>query len=278
MIIEVALNGPTSKDENPNVPRTVDEIAGSALACIEAGASIVHNHNDEPNVGGTARHDSEPYIAAWRRILERHPDAILYPTYAGGGPYTNIKERNAHQEDLADAGVLGMALCDTGSVNFGGPHVYENTFDDVQHLMQFCRRRRLGPSISVFEPGFLRLALEYHRHGELPRGALIKLYFGGDRYPFGLPPSERSLEAYLAMLEGTGLPWLVAVLGGDVTADGFARMALERGGHVRVGLEDYAGGRRPRNEELVAEAARLAGEAGREVATPARARELLGLP
>src|SRR5215204_4276037 len=48
--IEAALNGGTPKDRNPHVPRTVDEIVESALACLEAGAAIVHNHNDEPNV------------------------------------------------------------------------------------------------------------------------------------------------------------------------------------------------------------------------------------
>lgn len=91
----------------------------------------------------------------------------------------------------------------------------------------------------------------------------MKLYFGGgERLNFGLPPSLPSLEAYLAMLEPTGLPWSVAVVGGDVMDSGLARLALERGGHVRVGLEDYAGSRRPNNEELVQEAAALCGQKG----------------
>ena len=80
------------------------------------------------------------------------------------------------------------------------------------------------------------------------------------------------------MLCGTSLPWAVAVIGGDVTACGMARLALERGGHVRVGLEDYAGPRTPTNAELVAEVVALARAAGRSVATPAQAARLLSLP
>jgi hypothetical protein len=59
---------------------------------------------------------------------------------------------------------------------------------------------------------------------------MIKLYFGGDALPFGLPPAEPSLDAYPAMLDGSGLRWLVAVLGGDVVGCGLAALALERGG------------------------------------------------
>ena len=288
LIIEAAINGATPKDKNPHVPRTVDEIVESAVACLEAGAAIVHNHNDDPNVGGPGRHASEPYAAAWARILGRFPGALLYPTYAGGGPHTEMRERYAHIDELREAGLLKMPLLDTGSVNFGGlgpdgapgtgDGVYQNTFGDVRWMVDYCREHRLGPSISIFEPGWLRLALAYHARGELPRGAMIKLYFGGGWPLFGLPPTRASLDAYLDMLDGTGLPWLVAVLGGDVVSDGLARLAIERGGHVRVGLEDLDGPRQPRNEDLVREVVALSETNGRPVATPEEAARLLDLP
>ncbi len=287
MIIEAAINGATLKDENPHVPRTVNEIVESALACLRAGAAIVHNHNDEPNVGGEGRHASEPYAAAWRQILDHHPDALLYPTCAGGGPRTRVQERYAHMDELREAGLLRMPLLDPGTANFdgldpsgapgAGDLVYQTTFADVRWMMDYCQKHRLSPSVSIFEPGWLRLALAYHERGELPQGTLIKLYFGGGRMLFGMPPTPASLEAYLSMLEGTGLPWLVAVLGGDVT-DGMAQMAIERGGHVRVGLEDYGGPRKPRNEELVEEVAALADAAGRPAATIGEAAAILDLP
>src|SRR5262249_24188671 len=77
--------------------------------------------------------------------------------------------------------------------------------------------------------------------------------------------------AYLEMLDGSGLPWAVAVLGGDVIESGMARLALERGGHLRVGLEDYAGRRTPSNEELGAEAVALCRATGPPIAGPAGA-------
>ena len=95
---------------------------------------------------------------------------------------------------------------------------------------------------------------------------------------FGLPPTRAALDAYLDMLDGSALPWAVAVIGGDVVDSGMAKLALERGGHLRVGLEDYAGARRPRNIELVEEAVALARAVGRPVASCAQAAAMLGLP
>ncbi|HEY7295524.1 MAG TPA: 3-keto-5-aminohexanoate cleavage protein [Dehalococcoidia bacterium] len=289
VVIEAAINGGTPKSRNPHVPRSVDEIVAEALACIAAGAAIVHNHNDEPVIG-TPVHAAEPYLAAYARIRERHPDAILYPTMGGGtisgAARVPMAERYAHVEDLAHAGHLRMGLVDPGSVDLGGldgaglpaavDAVYINSYADTRHMIERCAAHRLAPSVSIFEPGFLRLALAYHAKGALPRGALIKLYFGGGRPGFGLPPTPPSLEAYLAMLDGSGLPWSVAVLGGDVLST-IAEEAVRRGGHLRVGLEDFTGGRTPTNVELVQEAVSLLRRLGRRPATITEAAELLDL-
>ena len=79
------------------------------------------------------------------------------------------------------------------------------------------------------------------------------------------------------MVTSREAPPELAVLGGDVVETGIARLALERGGHVRVGLEDYGGAHKPRNADLVTQVATLAREVGRRVATPAEAAELLGV-
>jgi uncharacterized protein (DUF849 family) len=80
------------------------------------------------------------------------------------------------------------------------------------------------------------------------------------------------------MMQGSDLPWSVAVLGGDVASVDLARSAIEQGGHVRVGLEDFGGERTPTNAELVAEVAAIAAQCGRPVATADEAAEILGLP
>jgi uncharacterized protein (DUF849 family) len=285
LIIEAAINGATPQAANPHVPRSVAEIVADACACIEAGAALVHHHNDNSLLD--ARHASAPYRDAWKQVYQRHPDAVLYPTMGGGGAHTTIQERYAHVEELADAGVLRMALVDPGSVSLGPLDadglpapidlIYQNTFADVRYMMDVCRARGVGAHISIFEPGFLRVALAYHAAGRLPAGVKIQLYFGGPQLPFGLPPTAASLEAYLAMLEGSDLPWMVGVLGGNVSAT-LAELAIERGGHVRVGLEDYAGADQPRNAELVADVVRMAQRLRRPIATAVQAAEILRLP
>lgn len=285
-IVEVALNGVTPKELNPHVPRTPAEVAADALACIAAGASIVHNHTDDVLTTPDGVHAAAPYVEAWRPVLDQHPDVLLYPTMASGGPGTTVQRRWAHHEELVEAGVCRVGLVDPGSVSLGmlGEDglplaldlVYENTHADARYMVQRCADLGLAPSVSIFDPSFLRVALAFHEAGVLPPGTMVKLYFG-ERILFGLPPTEPSLDAYVAMLEGTGLAWSVAVLGGDVVACGLARAALDRGGHVRVGLEDFAGDGTPTNVELVAGLVAEVDRAGRSVATPTEALRVLGL-
>ena len=284
VIIEAALNGATPKRRNPNVPRTPDENAACALACLDAGAAIVHHHTDDAVVGGAVRHASEPYAAAWRPVLAARPDALLYPTMAGAAGGIAIEERYVHLIELFDAGLLTMGLADPGSFSLAGVRadgrlassdgVYVNSSADAAWMFAWCAERELPVTASIFEPGFLRLALAHHERGTLPRGTKLQLYFGGPSALFGLPPTPASLDTYLGMLDGSGLTWMVGVQGGDVL-DGLAAAAIERGGHVRVGLEDHAGPTTPSNEELVARVVELAGAANRPAASCEEARSIL---
>lgn len=162
VIIEAAINGGTPKARNPNVPRAPAEIAAEALRCLAAGAAIVHNHNDEPVVGGASSvHAPEPYIEAWTAILHERPDALLYPTMASGGPHTTIEERYAHIPALTKAGVARIGLVDPGSVNVGamdadglptGSGTYLNTFADARHMFETCAAHGLAASVSISSP------------------------------------------------------------------------------------------------------------------------------
>ena len=116
---------------------------------------------------------------------------------------------------------------------------------------------------------------------------MVKFYFGGDYglmatepgVTFGLMPTEYGLLAYLDMLEGTDLPWSVSVWGGDLMETPIARLALERGGHLHIGVEEfYSPDKSPSNEELIREAVELCAKVGRPVATTAQTAGILGLP
>ena len=284
VIIEAAINGGTTKERNPNVPRLPDEIAADALDCIAAGAAVIHNHIDRTGIDEDEA--AGRYLEGWRPVLAERPDALVYPTVHFGPPIGY-----EHLVPLAASGLLRVGLADPGSVNLGGVDatgvptggfVYANSFDAVGRAFDICREQRLGPSLAIYEPGFLRATLAWWRAGRLPAGSMVKLYFSTERgllgAPFGLPPTTRALEAYLEMLEGCPLPWAVSVVGGDVTASEVAPAALRRGGHLHLGLEFYAGDGTPTNRELVERAVRLCEDAGRPVATPDQAAELLDLP
>lgn len=289
VIIEAAINGGSSKRRNPNVPREPAEIIEDAYRCLDAGASIIHAHNSDYQLTGQAAADD--YLAAWRVILEERPGTLWYPTLSGG---RNVHEVLEHIAIIAGEVPLRIGVVDPGSTNIGRPDeeglpigvVYHNSYDDIRTSFAFCGRLALGPSLAIYEPGFMQTTLAYLRAGKLPQGAMVKFYFGGPYgmfgkgpgVTFGLPPTKNALLAYLDMIEGTGLPWSVSVWGGDLLETPIARLALEHGGHLHVGLEEHSGPRHPTNEQLVQEAANLAHQVGRPVATPPEAATLLNLP
>jgi uncharacterized protein (DUF849 family) len=285
VVIECAINGVTAKAANPHVPVTPSEITAAALACLDAGAAIIHNHIDLTGV--SVQRAVGRYLEAWQPVLDARPDALLYPTIHFDADGSCSYE---HLVPLAAAG-MRLGLTDPGSVNLGvrdadglpvGGFVYRNSFDVIGRAFDICRDGGLGPSLAIYEPGFLRAALAWWRAGRLPAGAMIKLYFSTERgylgAPFGLPPTERALDAYLELLDECDIPWAASIVGGDLCADPLARLALDRGGHLHVGLEFYRGDRTPTNVELVTEAVALAEQCGRPIATPDQAAQILKLP
>jgi len=284
VIIEAAINGATTKAANPNVPKSAEEIAADALSVLAAGAGIVHAHCDP--IGGPDDEVAERYLDAFRPVWAERPDALLYPTI-------NISPDGlsfGHLGPLAKEG-LRVGLLDPGSVNLGrlgddglpaGSFVYANSFDRIKEVFAYHDELGLGPSLAIYEPGFLYTTLLYFRRGMLPRGAMAKFYLSTERglsgAPFGLPPTAAGLEAYLDLLDDAPIPWAVSVVGGDLGRSDVARLALERGGHLHLGLEFYGGDRQPTNTLLVEEAVALAEAAGRPVATCSEAADILGLP
>jgi uncharacterized protein (DUF849 family) len=290
VIIEVAINGETPKERNPNVPRTPEEIGTDALACVEAGAAIIHGHADDLTVTGKAAADR--YAEGWAKVRAARPDAILYPTVVRSDDQA---ARFAHLPYLAQSGMAQMASLDPGTTNLAiiGPQglpirdfVYVNSYSEIRYAFDIFSELGLGASMALYDPSYCHAVLAWHRAGKLPKGSFTKFYFAGDHdfmtgkpggINFGFSPTEKALDAYVEMLDGTGLPWAAAVLGGDLVGCGLARHVLERGGHLRIGLEDYVGPDTPTNLELLDAAVRLCAEVGRPVATPDQTRKILGM-
>ena len=172
VIIEAAINGSTKKEQNPNVPRTQAEIAADALACIEAGAAIIHNHVEQ--VGRGPEIAAEDYWQGWAPVFDKRPDALIYPTIE----MDHGRLTFGHLPILAERNRVRIGLCDPGSVNLGGKDetgprgafVYGNSFDFIGETFDMHTEHRLGPSLAIYEPGFLRTALAFRDAGRLPQG------------------------------------------------------------------------------------------------------------
>ncbi|HKT76651.1 MAG TPA: 3-keto-5-aminohexanoate cleavage protein [Sphingobium sp.] len=292
-IIEAAISG-SSKARNPNAPASLADLSADAIACIAAGAGIVHNHLEDFSLSGRAA--AERYGLVWQPVLQRHPDAILIPTLAPGTPgdplgnYAHIVDAMAKGASLApiDPGSVNM----TGALPDGQPDparsmAFVNDYATLDRALDAYAAHAVPASISVWDPTFLRATLAYERAGRFAAGSFLKLFFGGrhsylDGRPgvsFGLPATVAALDVYLAMMQGSRLPWAVALLGDDLVAErDFVAAVIARGGHLRVGLEDYAGQATPANADLVAQAAEIAASLGRPAASIAETRQILGLP
>jgi uncharacterized protein (DUF849 family) len=281
--LEVALNGPWGEGQ-PRAPLTAEECIEKGVACVEAGAAIVHVHAYDP-VTGEQDDDADRYA----RIVEgiqSEVDAIVYPTLppagAPGTPDQTGAERFAHQDELGDRGLLEWGAVDPGSVNrsrydaVAGDEpgfLYRNPEAHARAGLEVAECHDSTPAYAIYEPGFVRLgAALADRYDTAPP---VYRFMFTDDYTFGYPPEPYALESYLELLasEAGDVPWMVSGLGVDVTP--LIEVAVERGGHVRVGLEDAPLGSGRTNVEWVEHARREIEAAGGSLATAAEVREAL---
>jgi len=268
-IITVAITGSVPrKENNPAVPITVAEQVESTHAAYEAGAALVHVHVRNDDQSTTSDPDR---FAAFLEAIRRHcPDIIVQ--FSTGGRSGVGSERGGMLHLGPD-----MASLSTGSCNFP-TRVYENSPDLIVELAEKMGRFGVKPEIEVFDLAMLYNAVNYARDGLLVAPLHVQFVLG---VKHALPAERDVLEFEVAKLKEL-MPeatWVAAGIGRHQIE--VNRWCLEMGGHCRTGLEDNVRWDRSRlaasNAELVQRVADLCPEYGREVATPAVARRLLGL-
>ncbi|MGH7896929.1 MAG: 3-keto-5-aminohexanoate cleavage protein [Candidatus Binatia bacterium] len=281
LIIAVGLNENVTRDENPNVPITPEEIAEDVAACVEAGATVIHLHARDPENGAPLMDDPEQYTRIYLAIRQR-TDALVYPTYPPGPK----EHRYRHVVALGENPAVGLEIApiiagsaDLAPVDAGGGRpafVLAQPFEDILYQLEFANHRDLWVSHDVFEPGGLRNVIALWRAGRYRRPVLLK-FFLSEVFAFGFPPEERFLQVYADMLpEDLSCEWLVLPYATSYrTALRLWTWAIGNGGHVRVGVGDNPAGDGylPTNVERVAEMAALARSLGRKVATLGEVRE-----
>ncbi len=267
-IVTVAPTGAESaKEANPALPVTLDELVGAARACQAAGAAMIHIHVRDaagrPTLDLGRLTDT---VAAVREATD-----LIVQLSTGGAVSDPFEARLA----VLDAGPDSCSLT-TGTVNFGDD-VFANPWPFVAELYQRTQALGILPEFELFDLGHVAtLDRLLDTYGPPAGGAVHADFVMG--VPGGMPGTAVALVAGVAMLPA-GATWSATGIGRSSVPVMLA--ALSMGGHLRVGMEDTLsyGPKRPArdNAELVERAARLAAEAFRPTATPARAREILNL-
>ncbi len=284
--LEVAVNGPWGRRVQPHLPITVKEIVADALACINAGAAIIHFHSyDEAT--GKQKDDPELYAAIVAGIREQS-DAIVYPTLPADGNMvigeaSGTTDRFAAVKGLADRGLCEWGALDPGSMNFAHEQqlqsgqdgfLYTNTPAHIRAGLKFSAEQGVPMAYACYEPGFIRmgarLAAEQPKAGQ----PIYRLMFS-DHFTFSYPPRGYALTAFHELLkeEAPNAPWMIAGL--DVDLSPILEQAVRLGGHVRVGLEDARHGSPQTNAQITEAAVKAIHAAGATLATPAEVRAAL---
>ena len=270
LIITAAICGAeVTKEQNPNVPYTVEEIVREAKSAVDAGAAIVHLHVRWDD--GTPTQDRARFQECEEAILKVCPNVILIPSTGGAvGMTPDERLQSTDTTPLPE-----MATLDCGTCNFGD-EIFDNTMPTMRAFGKRMIENGIKPEYECFEIGHLDTVLNMAKKGEVPGAPMQFNFVLGVA---GCTPATVDNLAFLVSKIPAGSTWTVTGVGRSAWT--MAAAGIVMGGNVRVGFEDNVylgkGHKAASNGELVAKVVRLAKELGREIATPAEAREILGL-
>jgi uncharacterized protein (DUF849 family) len=285
-ILTCAVTGtfPT-RQHNPALPVTPQEIADSCIGAARAGAAICHIHVREPDTGRPSMQ-----LQYYREVVERlrtsGVDLILNLTTGPGGRFmpsddvpakaapgtmlTTPEIRTEHVLELKPE----MCSLDLNTMWFGGGAVI-NSPRSIRIMAERIYAAGVKPELEVFDTGDLVLARDLIAEGTLRQPALFQIVTG---VKYGMPSTPESMLLAKSLLP-SDCEW--AGFGAGRFAFPMLAQAFMLGGHCRIGMEDTVhlarGVPAPSNAALVEKAARIIRDLGGSVATTAQARALLGL-
>ena len=274
VIITAAVTGAWPKKENnPNVPLTPQEIADDVYQCWQAGAAVAHLHMRDDEGNGTMSADK--FRETVQTIKTKYPDCdIVLNLTTSGDLHATEETRQFHLKELKPE----MASYDCGSMNWMNSGLFLNPPKFLEDLGTLMQELNIKPEIEAFDPGMIANAAYYLKKGVLKAPLHFQMCMGCAN---GIPGSVKNLVFMKETMDTLcpGSTWSAFGVGHSAMEIMYATIAL--GGHLRVGMEDnvmYAKGVLAKsNRQFVERARRCVEEYGKEVATPAEAREILGL-
>ena len=270
LIITAAICGAeVTKEQNPAVPYTVEEIVREAKSAVDAGAAIVHLHVRHDD--GTPTQSRDRFQECEEAILKECPNVILIPSTGGAvGMTPDERLQSTDTTPLPE-----MATLDCGTCNFGDD-IFDNTMPTMRAFGKRMIEKGIKPEYECFEMGHLDTILTMARKGEVP-GAPMQFNF-----VLGVPgctPATVDNLCWLVKNIPAGSTWTATGIGRHAFT--LAAPTIVMGGNVRVGFEDNLylerGVLAKSNGELVDKVVRMAKLLGRPVANSDEAREILGL-
>jgi uncharacterized protein (DUF849 family) len=268
-IICVAITGSLPRKEmNPAVPITVAEQVEKTQAAFEAGATICHAHvrNDDQ----TPSSDPEKF-ARLKEGLETHCPGMIIQ-FSTGGRSGAGRERGGMLPLRPD-----MASLTVGSNNFP-TRVYENPPDLVDWLADEMLTYGIKPEVEAFDLSHIHQAAAMQADGRLKGPAYVQFVMGVKN---AMPADRDVFDYYIRTVERLlpGSEWCAAGIGRHQIE--VNEWCVAAGGHARTGLEDNIRMNRetlaPSNAALVQRVVEICARHERPVATPAQARQILGL-
>ncbi|MBI4499976.1 MAG: 3-keto-5-aminohexanoate cleavage protein [Gemmatimonadetes bacterium] len=288
LIICVACNGGVQgKESNENLPETADEIADSVHRAYRAGAAMVHVHARDPKRPTRPATTTEVWYDVNRKIRERCPDIIINDT-TGGGPDMTMEERLsclAARPEVASLNLtpdMSKFVIKERNAPLPDPRpamVYDDcipfSYRVVNQFADEMKKRGIKPELETYHTGGVWVLLDLIQGGKIDKPYWVQTVMG---YQTSSWPTVDNVWHLLRELPA-GSVWLCSGIGPHQVP--MTTLATMMGGHVRVGLEDnvyYRRGEKAKsNAQLVERAVRVAHELNREIATPAQARQMLGL-
>jgi len=257
-----------TKAANPAVPISISEQVESSLAAVEAGASIIHAH--VRNADETPSSDPEKFARLQEELRRHCPEVIIQ--FSTGGRSGAGQERGGMLPLRPD-----MASLSVGSNNFP-TRVYENPPDLVAWLASEMQKYEVVPEVEAFDLSHILQAVRLHDEGKLFGKLYVQFVMGVKN---AMPADRAVFDFYVAHMQARApqAAWCAAGIGPNQLV--VNEWAIAAGGHTRAGLEDNVRLDRstlaPSNAALIARAADLCSRYDRPVASPAQAREILGL-
>src|SRR6516164_6357439 len=286
VIISCAVTGSAdTPGRTPAVPVTPEQIATSAIDAAKAGAAIVHIHVRDPKTTKPSM-DKTLYREVVERVRGSGTDVLINLTTGPGARFTH-DERDpskpgadsvlkSPEERVHHVVELKPDICslDMGSLNMGD-RVFINTPKHLEAMATAIRDAGVLPELEVFETGHLLLAKRLLESGHIKPPGMFQICLG---IAWAQPATPEAMS-YMKSLLPVQSPWFA--FGISLHQFPMVAQAVLLGGHPRVGLEDNIylekGKLAPSNAALVEKAAKIIEVLGDQVATPAQARQILGL-